>query len=173
MSCHLHRSSTLRIIRAQAPHSAVTVVARALVGALLLACAPGPAAGQYVSNSLLFNISITAAREALSAELKHHPDLLDLYYPGEYRLPTDYYVFQPPNRVTEYTQNVIFDPCRGYDHDCCSDTYGTPEFQVINTDPADIGYASRKLVDAAGTNIDVEISRRPDDELYIGVYWGL
>lgn len=48
----------------------------------------------------------------LRERLQNHPDVEDIYYPNKYRLPTDFYVYKPPNRQREYTQNVIFDPCR-------------------------------------------------------------
>ena len=32
-----------------------------------------------------------------------------------------------------YTQNVIFDPCRGHAFNCCNDTFGTPEFRKLET----------------------------------------
>ena len=44
----------------------------------------------------------------------------------------------PP--LHEYTQNVIFDPCRGYAAGCCMNNFGTPEWELISADPAAADY---------------------------------
>jgi hypothetical protein len=42
-----------------------------------------------------------------------------------------------------YTQNVIFDPCRGHAPDCCVDTYGEPEY--FRPDRIDASYVMDPL----------------------------
>lgn len=39
--------------------------------------------------------------------------------------------FEPPDRQHNYTQDVIFDPCRYYEFNCCNDTYGDTEFLEV------------------------------------------
>ena len=58
--------------------------------------------------------------------------------------------------------NVIFDPCKGYDYDCCSDTYGTPEFRYTETDvrlrdEGDPRYGQTQLLKQDGSELDIEI----------------
>ena len=72
------------------------------------------------------------------------------------------YATADPITAAQYTQNVIFDPCRFYSFACCNDTYGTPEFLSPGAD----GKTS-VLVSADGTPIDTRVSRRPDDEIVL------
>lgn len=61
----------------------------------------------------------------------------------------------------DYTQNVIFDPCRDQEYDCCKDTYGTPEFRRILPDGTDL------RLRAGGEQLPLESSRLPTDSLEI------
>lgn len=125
------------------------------------------AVGQYIQGSFLFNQTIGQGNRNLTARLQDNADLSQTFYPNKYRLPTDFYVFQPPDRNFEYTQNVIFDPCRGYEHNCCFDTYGVPEYLQVEGNSSLPSYGTRTLQLDDGTPMDSEISRRPDDELFI------
>jgi hypothetical protein len=129
--------------------------------AMLLMCAcTAPAAAQYVANSVLYNESLAFADAELTAELENAPGLDVLYYPSKYELPINYYADN--TAATEYTQNVIFDPCRYYGYACCNDTYGTPEFMSA---PAADGTQTPLAAD--GSALDPTTSRRPANELYI------
>lgn len=99
--------------------------------------------------------------------MKHHEDLDYIYYPNKYIHPTDFYIYDPPNRKNEFTQNVIFDPCREYEFDCCNDTYGTPEFEYVNADPTAQDYNVIRTVYDDLTPVPQAASRRPTDELYV------
>jgi hypothetical protein len=90
-----------------------------------------------------------------------------IYNPSKNILSSDEYVLNEPDRVNDYTQNVIFDPCRDYAFNCCSDTYGTPEFVQYNNDSTSANYGSPEARDAEKNVIDASQSRRIDDEIYM------
>ena len=125
------------------------------------------AGGQFAKNTELYKQAMGAADGLLQAQVQDSEELWNIFYPNQYLLPTDYYNWMPPNRETQYTQNVVFDPCRSYDYKCCFDTYGTPEFLDVDTDPASPTYGTRTSVLDSGATIDPTTSRRPDDEYYI------
>ena len=62
---------------------------------------------------------------------------------------------------------MIFDPCNGYEFNCCFDTYGTPEFVRVDSDPTSPTYGSSQQVFDDGTILDPTVSRLPDDSYYI------
>ena len=140
---------------------------------LLLLQAPRPALAQYAQGTNLFVQTQDAATGLLKAQLQDSADLENVYYPNKYLLPTDYYSFLPPDRVAQYTQNVIFNPCQGYEYNCCFDTYGTPEYQVVDGSAvlpngnANPNYGLRTSVLDDGSIIDPTTSRLPDDEFFI------
>jgi hypothetical protein len=82
---------------------------------------------QYPEGGGLYNQALGQLAATLDVQLQNHPDLEDIYYPMKYAIPIDYYRIEPS---VGYTQNVIFDPCRGHGFDCCKDVYGQPEFNV-------------------------------------------
>ena len=133
----------------------------------LLALLARRADAQFAYFTTLFNQSSAKATAILQAQLEDSADLWQVFYPNKYLLPTDYYSFLPPNRATEYTQNVIFNPCQGYEYNCCFDTYGTPEYVVVDSDPNSQTYGTRSNVLDTGAVIDPTTSRLPDDELFI------
>jgi hypothetical protein len=146
---------------------AVVLLPPPLLLALLLLPLP-PSLAQYITNSFLFNQTLGAGNALLTAQLRDHPDLETLFYPNKYVLPRDFYSFSPPQREIEYTQNVLFDPCRGYEYNCCFDTFGTPEYLRVESNASlPLTYGTRKLLYDDGSEMNLEISRRPDDELFI------
>ncbi|RYE84790.1 MAG: hypothetical protein EOO65_01650 [Methanosarcinales archaeon] len=87
--------------------------------------------GQFVANSELFEQQVGEVNAELQNYLQNLRGLEDSYFPNKYDIPTDYYIFRPPDRRTEFTQNVIFDPCRGHEYHCCNDTFGSPEYERV------------------------------------------
>ncbi|KAA0146079.1 hypothetical protein FNF29_08267 [Cafeteria roenbergensis] len=77
------------------------------------------------------------ARTDLDTFLKQHPDLVDIFYPKRFSLPTEFYQLEPP---TDYTIGVIFDPCRDSVFNCCNDTAAAPEFHAFDKDPESSTY---------------------------------
>jgi hypothetical protein len=132
-----------------------------------------PACAQYAQGTNLFVQTASAATGILQAQLQDSEDLENVYYPNKYILPADYYSFLPPDRLSQYTQNVIFNPCQGYEYNCCFDTYGTPEYQVVDSSPKlpdgsdNPNYGLRTSVLDDGSIIDPTTSRLPDDEFFI------
>ena len=122
---------------------------------------------QFIKGSYLYNQTYAEGNALLTAQLRDHPDLENIFYPNKYRLPRDFYVYQPPNRDTEYTQNVILNPCQNYEYDCCFDTYGTPEYLYIESNASLSNYGTRATLTDDGEVMDIDTSRRPDDELFI------
>ena len=93
------------------------------------------------------------------------PEVEEAYHPNKYQLPLNDYVYSPPDRTNEYTQNVIFDPCRGSTFDCCNMTFGTPEWEVIVADPLAANYGVRRLVYSDGSTVPQGSSRQPSSTL--------
>ena len=125
------------------------------------------ASAQYAINSALYNQTRQAYSDALTNFLENAPKLEDIYYPAKYRLPTDFYIYSSAARSRKYTQNVIFDPCRQYGYACCNDTFGTPEYDSPETYTSEGEDVPRhKPLRDDGSEMLLETSRRPDDELY-------
>ena len=139
----------------------------------LLALLARPARAQYAQGTMLFVQTEAASTGLLQAQLQDSADLENVYYPNKYLLPTDYYSFLPPDRLSQYTQNVIFNPCQGYEFNCCFDTFGTPEYQRVDSEPylasgqLNPNYGARSSVLDDGSIIDPTTSRLPDDEFFI------
>jgi hypothetical protein len=85
---------------------------------------------QYLAGSGLYQQEVERVAAKLDNELQNHPDLEDKYFPEKYLLPVNFY---REEYTTDYTMNVIFDPCRHSGFDCCKDTYGVPEFRLFET----------------------------------------
>lgn len=97
------------------------------------------------------------------------PEIESKYHPNKYQLPLDDYAWAPPS-PDEFSVNVIFDPCRGYGFDCCNNTFGTPEWEVIVADPeavAPFEYGKRTIVYSDGTEVPKGVSRFPPSTLRI------
>ena len=52
--------------------------------------------------------------------------------------------------------NVIFDPCRNQPANCCNDTYGTPEYRYVETDPRRVDFGAEYLFKQDGTDMPQE-----------------
>lgn len=63
--------------------------------------------------------------------------------------------------------NVIFDPCRGFDYNCCLDTAAAPEFVAFDTDPESATYGQVLRFRQSGEDLSEEASRLVDFELFI------
>lgn len=100
------------------------------------------------------------AQSSLVEQLENAPGLEDVYFPRKYSLPTDYYVFQPPDRELNYTQDVIFAPCQGYEYNCCNNTYGLPQFESVDA-ATESAAAQTLLLNADGSVLSNEYSRKP------------
>jgi hypothetical protein len=137
------------------------------VAVVLIALGLERAAAQYADGTTLFTETMGLANAVLNTSITNLPDLEMIFYPNKYRLPTDYYTFLPPDRAADYTQNVIFNPCQGYEYNCCSDTYGTPEYLIVDSDPASPGYGTRQQQLDDSSTLDPTASRLPDDEFFV------
>ena len=105
----------------------------------------------------MFNESLAAADATLTAELEALPALSGVFTQAASGAAlAGAYIAPDATTAGQFTQNVIFDPCRYYGFACCNDTFGTPEFLT----PAG-------LLAADGSPLDPETSRRPDDEIVI------
>ena len=92
---------------------------------------------------ILRQLQSKTEKAGLDELLQLHPDVLAVRidnYPYEFIAP----LTSISSRGVDYTQEVIFDPCRNKPHDCCFDKYGTPEYYDIRTQ--EVYYADRKLV---------------------------
>lgn len=148
---------------------------RALVAAALLSARPSRS--QFPDGSLHAQQMLDAAESDLFEQTTSYPEqrpVETFFHPTKYALPVDNYVFAPPQSregasppLHEYTQNVIFDPCRGYAAGCCMNNFGTPEWELISADPAAADYGSRRRVLADGSTLKPENSRRPTEELVL------
>lgn len=118
----------------------------------------GRSSATPTANVCVYAYKLLFGADELRTQLQNHPDLEDIFYPRKYDIPTEFYAFRPP---TDYTQNVIFDPCRSQSFNCCSDTYGTPEFRQIQSDGTDV----RRR--ASGVRLPLESSRLPTDALVV------
>jgi hypothetical protein len=92
------------------------------------------------------------------------PLLISKHHPDKYLVPKNYYVYAPS---VGYTQNVIFDPCRAQPFNCCNDTFGTPEYLKVQSDPKHPSYGTRSTTYADGTPIPPNAQRRPTDQIVI------
>ena len=134
---------------------------------LLTAAGPATAAQQFAVGSAQYNESLAASRANVTVGLELAPGLEEVYFPQLLAPPTSNYVPATAASAAAYTQNVIFDPCRGYAFACCNDTYGTPEYAAYNTRVGDPAYGTLGYFSADGSPLDKSKSRRPDDELFI------
>ena len=137
--------------------------------ALLLLFAPR-AAPQFPAGSPLASLVLSWAQDDLLKTITSYPtqpEVESFYFPAKYQQPLDNYFLVEPNRATDYTQNVIFDPCRGQAFNCCNDTFGTPEWELVSADPAASDYGERVRAYADGTRIPPGASRRPAEQLVL------
>ena len=147
----------------RAYHSTLLRVAVCVLGG----CARMTVRAQFGSGSQQYNESVAAAEQNVTLGLEMAPGLEEIYFPQLTVLPIDTYVPKTADSAAAYTQNVIFDPCRGYAYNCCNDTYGTPEFIAYVANPAATNYGTEQYYAADGSVMNKVDSRRPDDELYI------
>lgn len=153
--------------RRRSPSAGTCGAPRLLAAAAAALLLPLRARAQYLRNTALFNQTLAAGDATLVALLQNAPGLEDVFFPDKYRLPTDFYVYAPPDRAAEYTQNVIFQPCRQYDYACCSDTFGTPEYATTIANASRADYGTTYLTLDGGVAMDPAISRRPDAAYFI------
>lgn len=126
-----------------------------------------PVSPQYSPTSPLFTELTLQANADLNATVVTQVDplLISKYHPDKYLVPKNYYVYVPS---VGYTQNVIFDPCRGQPFNCCNDTFGTPEYLSVASDPTQPStYGTRRTTYADGTIIPPNAQRRPTDQIVI------
>ena len=108
---------------------------------------------QYPQGGGLYNQALQKSNANLDFVLKNHPDLEDIFLPAKYLIPTNFYRLET---TTEYLMNVIFDPCRGHAYNCCSDTYGTPEWRVVDSVNTSATYGTDLLYNDRGNRITVD-----------------
>ena len=139
---------------------------RASLLALALGWGPPPVAAQFNPGPDLTTL-LAAANSDLNATVitQADPALIQRYWPALYQLPAAAYTYAPPD-PSLYTMNVIFDPCRGYGFNCCSDTYGTPEYQGPTPDPLSTT-GEPKYFWASGAPLPVAAQRTPRNQLII------
>eukprot|EP00943_MAST-04B_sp_MAST-4B-sp1_P009464 g9464.t1 len=92
---------------------------------------------------ILRQLQSKTEKAGLDELLMMHPDVLAVKedtYPYEYISP----LTSIDSRGVDYTQEIIFDPCRNKPDNCCYDKYGTPEYYDWRT--KEVYYADRKLV---------------------------
>ena len=124
---------------------------------------------QYYENSTRYNELMREEKENLFlGTVGNHPLVRPLYYPETLLLFRDEYVDKPAPITSpifgapkDYLVNVIFDPCRNYEPDCCNDRFGTPEY-IKNENTS-----SQIILNEDGTEIDPLISRVPDQLLLL------
>jgi len=63
--------------------------------------------------------------------------------------------------------NVIFDPCRGFAYNCCTDNAAAPEFYAFDKDRESASYGEVLHFRASGEALAEEASRLPDFELIV------
>jgi hypothetical protein len=119
---------------------------------------------RFGRGTVLYDQAMNAGRADLTEFLKNHPDLEDVYFPKKYNLPVEYYRYSPP---TDYTMNVIFDPCRGFAYNCCTDTAASPEFWSYDTDPESQTYGDVLSWRDSGEPLSSEASRFPTFQVRI------
>ena len=99
------------------------------------------------------------------------PALIATYHPDLYLLPRNAYVLAPA--VESLTQNILFDPCRNQPFSCCSDSFGTPEFESTDGSPTlpngdpNPNYGVRVYQYSDGASVPSNALRRPPDKLVI------
>ena len=135
------------------------------VVALLVPCGVSQFETGTSGQELILSWAEVDLLEKLVTNYPTQPVVETAYHPGKYQLRLNDYVYSPPDRQTEYTQNVIFDPCRGLAYNCCNMTFGTPEWDRIVEDPSSPDYAQRKSVYSDGTLVMEGASRLPASTL--------
>ena len=78
---------------------------------------------------------INLGKSKLGDQIKYHPDLVNVFFPELLMINKDIYRDEIPKTTStvfgagqDYVINVIFDPCRGHEPNCCDGLYGTPEY---------------------------------------------
>ena len=134
----------------------------AVAGLLLLVLLlPRRADGQFPAGSPLADrlAAFAVADLNYSVVTQGDPALVTRHHPDLYLLPRSFYTLAPS---TLFTQNVIFDPCRGQPANCCNNTFGTPEFERF-----DAASGARAHAYADGSPAPASALRRPRDQLLI------
>jgi len=108
--------------RRRPPGALLALLAAGLLG--------GAATAQFSAGPVHDELAAAAAADLTAATVSRgDAALVRAHWPREHLLPADQYVFRPT--APAFTQNIIFDPCRGHAFDCCADTFGTPEFEAV------------------------------------------
>mmetsp|Transcript_20358 Transcript_20358/g.26298 ORF Transcript_20358/g.26298 Transcript_20358/m.26298 type:complete len:344 (-) Transcript_20358:103-1134(-) len=110
---------------------------------------------QQLNREELLSEYVEEERQELSAELHLHPEVdWDEY------IDKDQYTYVPPEDY-EFVVNLIIDPCRDYDADCCWDKFGVPEYADFIPENFDSS-GSVVTYDEDSEEIDSSESRLPD-----------
>jgi hypothetical protein len=119
----------------------------------------GTCFGQYKYDEPLYAQLLEERLGILQTDL----EMTEEHFPREYVIPIDEYRFDEP---TGYTMNVIFDPCRGKDVNCCDDTFGTPEFSRVDTAAGD-KFRELRFYQQSGELLSYDFARVPDKEVVL------
>lgn len=118
-----------------------------------------------------------AATNELISNISSHPDVNIHFHPERKFLFNSYYTYDPPI-PQDYRINIIVDPCRDKEPDCCMNVFGTTEYhsliqnnleaeRVIRypvlADESDVA-VNYQLVYEDGSSVPFAAQRTPDDE---------
>eukprot|EP01138_Halocafeteria_seosinensis_P016491 gb/GECG01016822.1/.p1 GENE.gb/GECG01016822.1/~~gb/GECG01016822.1/.p1 ORF type:complete len:624 (+),score=80.88 gb/GECG01016822.1/:1-1872(+) len=121
---------------------------------------------QFVETDPKFADQVEKAKQELSDLLKEHPDLEQIYRPKRSQRSSDIYV-KRERKGASFTQNVLFDPCRGMEFNCCNATYGAPEYEKVNLNRNSLSFGSLFHVDENNNTLARDNVRTPDPVLYL------
>merc|ERR1711937_574067 len=76
---------------------------------------------------------------------EQHPDVEVVRYPERALIDTDSYRFDYP-LSEEFRLNLIIDPCKGLEPDCCMNTFGTPTYPSLKRSGLEAERVQAKMV---------------------------
>jgi hypothetical protein len=88
----------------------------------------------------------------LNEELQSHPDVELTFYPERALPDNNQYRFDFP-LSENYRLNIIMDPCKGQQPDCCMNVFGTNEYPKLKIDGQEVERVNRKIVLANDSDI--------------------
>mmetsp|Transcript_6451 Transcript_6451/g.18272 ORF Transcript_6451/g.18272 Transcript_6451/m.18272 type:complete len:552 (-) Transcript_6451:193-1848(-) len=128
------------------------------------------AGAQYRPGSDKYNETMEEISEGLEYDIKTSEYVVRSHYPELLYPERDQYRYAPVSRA-DYVVGLIIDPCVGLEHDCCMDTFGTPQYlQLKGSTELSYGddiHSLTQEVTENGDRLPLAASRRPDDYVLI------